>query len=246
MQDSLDHKELQHFSAHSDKWWDENGPFAPLHALNPVRLDYIKSRLVRHFGLDNAAPDTLKGLNVLDVGCGGGLVCEPLTRLGANVTGIDADSQAIDVAQAHARENNLKISYLCQTSDQLAQTSPGTFDVVLGLEIVEHVKNRKAFVKSLFDLCSPGGLVILSTLNRTPKSFLLGIVAAEYILQWLPKKTHSWKSFVKPHELANDVRWSGGRPVDICGLVYNPIRCQFNLSPSDIHTNYLMTAQRPE
>lgn len=240
MTNSVDPKEIQQFSKDSGQWWDEKGAFAPLHRLNPVRLSYIKAQICEHYGRDVNALDALKGLDILDVGCGGGLVCEPLARLGGNATGADADSQAIDVAIAHAAESGLKIKYENKPAEDIKKK----FDVVLALEIIEHVSSPAEFVASISKLVKPGGLVIFSTLNRNPKSFLLGIVAAEYILRWVPKGTHSWKKFIKPSELSRFARAAGLKPHNITGLVFNPARDEFLLSENDIDVNYLLTAVR--
>jgi 2-polyprenyl-6-hydroxyphenyl methylase/3-demethylubiquinone-9 3-methyltransferase len=235
---SLDPKEIQQFSKDSARWWDEEGPFAPLHRLNPTRLSYLKAQICAHFSLDEAALSPLKGLKILDVGCGGGLACEPMARMGGNVTGIDADKQAIAVAQGHAKTSGLKITYKATTSDQLK----GSYDVVLALEIIEHVTDIQAFVNSCAKLLKPGGIIIFSTLNRTAKSFALGIVAAEYILRWVPQGTHSWKKFVKPSELARATRNAELTPQDVTGLIYNPVTSEFSLSERDIDVNYFMSA----
>ena len=244
MQDNLDRRELQHFSSISDKWWDEEGPFAPLHALNPVRLRYILDQIHHHYDIDEDSHTPLKGLKILDVGCGGGLVSEPLARLGGDVTGIDADQQAIEVARSHADEEGLNITYKQTTSDALALTHKGGFDIVCGLEIIEHVKVPEDFVQSLFDLTKDSGLVLISTLNRTAKSYLLSIIGAEYILKWLPKGTHTWSSFIRPHELAAYVRRSGGRPVNVRGFVYNPLSREFSTDKKDLDNNYILTATK--
>jgi len=237
MTNSVDRTEIQQFSKDSAHWWDEDGPFKPLHRLNPVRLTYIKQQICAYYDRDFNALDALKGLDVLDIGCGGGLVCEPLARLGANVTGADADEQAIRVAKAHARESGLKIKY----DNKAAEDIQKKFDVVLALEIIEHVKDPASFVQNVSKLMKPGGLVIFSTLNRNPKSFLLGIVAAEYILRWVPKGTHSWKKFIKPSELARFGRATTLKPRDIMGLIYNPVMDEFSLSKTDLDVNYLMS-----
>jgi 2-polyprenyl-6-hydroxyphenyl methylase/3-demethylubiquinone-9 3-methyltransferase len=237
---TVNQAEIQNFSKDSSYWWDEKGPFKPLHRLNPVRLDYIKRQICEHFERDYRRLNTYEGLDILDVGCGGGLVCEPMARLGGSVTGIDADENAIAVAQEHAKEEELDINYQATSSDELVQ-SEQKFDVVLALEIIEHVDNPDLFVKSVMDLCKPNGLVIFSTLNRNPKSFALGIVAAEYILGWVPKGTHNWKKFIKPSELSKMVRGHGGKPKDICGLAFNPLSNEFHLAPKDLDVNYLIS-----
>jgi len=199
--------EIDQFAKDSANWWDENGPFQPLHALNPVRMTYIKAQICDHFDRDVNDLKALKGLSVLDVGCGGGLVCEPAARMGANVTGADADAQAIAVASAHAKEAGLKITY-------------------------KHAK-----------LAKPNGLVIFSTLNRTAKSYALGIVAAEYLLRWVPRGTHSWDKFVKPSELRRHAKKASLTPYDVTGLVFNPLKNQFSLSNNDVAVNYFMSCK---
>lgn len=238
---TVDAQEIQNFSKDSSFWWDEKGPFKPLHRLNPVRLRYIKDRICGHFDRDVDGFDSYKGLKILDVGCGGGLVCEPMARLGGEVMGIDADHNAIEVAREHAAGQGIKIEYEDTTSDQLAEQGR-QFDVVVALEIIEHVSDPEAFVKSLTDLCAPGGMIIMSTLNRTPKSYALGIVAAEYILRWVPRGTHHWKKFVKPSELASLLRRNGATPVDICGLVFSPLKQAFALDRRDLDVNYLLAS----
>ncbi len=240
MTNTVDPKEIQQFSKDSQRWWDENGPFKPLHRLNPVRLSYIKQQICAHYNRDVNALDALKDLNILDVGCGGGLVCEPLARLGGNITGVDADAQAINVATQHAQGFGLKIAYENKPAENIDQK----FDVVLALEIIEHVRDPGEFVKNIANLVKPGGLVIFSTLNRNPKSFLLGIVAAEYILHWVPKGTHSWRKFIRPSELSRFVRSADLKPCDITGLIYNPINNAFALSKTDLDVNYLLCAKK--
>lgn len=240
---TVNQKEIENFTKDSAHWWDLDGPFKPLHKLNPARLSYFKQQICTHFNRDLSGFDSYKGLSVLDVGCGGGLVCEPLARLGADVTGIDADYNAINVAKQHSTEADLKINYQNQTTSDLVARNQ-KFDVVLALEIIEHVDNPEQFVAEISQLCKDGGLVIFSTLNRNPKSFALGIIAAEYLLGWVSKGTHNWKKFVKPSELSKMLRHNALKPLDICGLRYHPIKDKFSLDKKDIDVNYFITAEK--
>lgn len=240
---SIDESEIQHFSKDSARWWEAQGPFAPLHRLNPVRLRFI---------LDALAPDgaggdkPLKGIKILDIGCGGGLVCEPLARLGARVTGCDADETAIAVAQAHAREAGLEIAYQAGAAEALLPAHQAGFDAVIALEILEHVYDRSDFIAACGQLVKPGGVVIFSTLNRTIRGFALGIVAAEHVLGWVPKGTHRWNKFVKPHELAREAREAGLDLRNQKGLIFNPLIGDFALSDRDFAVNYLISfVKRP-
>jgi len=241
---SIDQAEINHFSQDSASWWDENGPFRPLHMLNPVRLHYIRDRITEHFGRDSESMDPLKSLKILDIGCGGGLVSESVARMGARVTAVDADAQAIAVAIDHAKPQGLAIDYRNEPAEALLPENKGAFDVVMALEIVEHVVDRDSFIASCAALCKPGGMVILSTLNRTAKSYALGIIAAEHILRWVPHGTHDWKKFVKPSELAHSARRVGLNPSDLTGYHYNPLTGQFGLSTKDVSVNYFMTVEK--
>lgn len=237
---SVDAQEIDNFSKDAADWWDENGPFKPLHRLNPVRISYIKEQICSHFNRDQKGLESLEKLSILDVGCGGGLVCEPLTRLGAAVTGADADAVAIDAAKDHAKLSRLKINYQNKAAEEIKTQ----FDVVLALEIIEHVQNPEEFVQNISKLVKPGGIAIFSTLNRNPKSFLLGIVAAEYLLRWVPRGTHRWRKFVRPSELSKMARLAGLVPHDIAGLVFNPLLNVFSLSKNDLDVNYLLTCKK--
>ena len=233
-------QEIRQFDSLGDKWWDESGPMRPLHKLNPVRLAYIKEVICERFASSRAAKN-LQNLKIADIGCGGGLLTEPLTRLGAAVTGVDAGKENIKVAKAHAKTVGLEIEYLATTAEALAATGR-KFDIVTALEIVEHVDNVDVFIKALAQLVKPGGLLIMSTPNRTPKSYMLGIIAAEYILRWLPVGTHDWKKFMKPSELAAHITANGLDITDIRGMTFNPLANEFALSKTDVSVNYLMTA----
>ncbi len=197
-----------------------------------------------HFGLEREARTPMKGLSIVDIGCGGGLVCEPLSRLGAKVTGIDADEQAIRVAAQHSANQGLDITYMAGAVEDLVAAKK-TYDVVLALEIVEHVADVEGFTKLCASLLKPGGLLILSTLNRTWKSYALGIVVAERIIRWVPTGTHEWQRFLKPSELARIVRASSLELQDVRGMVYNPLKKCFSLSPSDLDVNYFLVAKKP-
>lgn len=231
-------QEIAQFDRLGEKWWDINGPMRPLHRLNPVRLKYIEDQI-----LAQTERSSLKGLRHADIGCGGGLVAEPLARLGMNVSGIDAGSENIKVAAAHAKAQKLHIDYRASTVEAVAAVGE-TFDSVTALEIVEHVDDLPLFVKSCCDIVAKDGVLIFSTLNRTPKSFALGIVAAEYILRWLPPGTHNWKKFVKPSELSRLLRQNGFAVRDVTGLVYRMGHDDFALDAEDIDVNYLLTATR--
>ncbi|HEX2448547.1 MAG TPA: bifunctional 2-polyprenyl-6-hydroxyphenol methylase/3-demethylubiquinol 3-O-methyltransferase UbiG [Methyloceanibacter sp.] len=239
---TLDREEVARFAKLAGEWWDANGPFKPLHRINPVRLTYIRDQLCRKFGRDKKAAASLKGLSVLDIGCGGGLVAEPLARLGAKVTGIDPAPENIDAAKAHAAGMGLDIDYRAETAEALA-ASGAAFDAVLLLEVVEHVPDVPSFLKGVTPLVKPGGLTILSTINRTLKAYALAIVGAELILRWLPPGTHQWERLVRPEELQSALRGAGLSVTDMTGMVYHPLGDNWRLS-SDKDVNYFATATR--
>lgn len=233
---TVDAKEIQNFSKDAAKWWDVHGPFAPLHRLNGTRLKYLRGQIDAHYGCDPKDLNPYKKLSILDIGCGGGLVCEPMCRLGATVTGIDADKEAIAAATAHAAQSGLAIDYRAVTTADIKTR----FDVVLALEVIEHVSDTDQFMKEVAALVKPGGLVIVSTLNRTAKSYALGIVAAEYILRWVSPGTHNWKKFLKPSEVSRLMRAQGLTPKNIQGMVYHPLNKEFVLSDRDTDVNYFI------
>ncbi len=236
--------EIAKFERMADEWWDPLGKFKPLHVFNPTRLAHIRNEVSRHLGVERTAQRPFEGLRLADIGCGGGLVSEPMARLGASVTGVDASSVNIEVAKVHAAQSQLDIDYRCTTAEQLLADSAPRFDVVLALEIVEHVADPDAFLSSCAQLTKPGGVMILATINRTAKAFALAIVGAEYVLRWLPRGTHDFQKLVKPDEARTPLERQGmlvERPV---GMSYNPLTGAWSIS-TDTSVNYLMTATRP-
>ena len=235
--------EIEKFTAMAEQWWDPAGKFKPLHKFNPVRLAYIRDNLVRHFARDPSSIRPFEGLRILDVGCGGGLLCEPLTRLGASVTGIDAAERNIAIARIHAEQSALEIDYRATTSESLAAAGE-QFDVVLNMEVVEHVDNVPLYMKSCADLVAPGGLMFTATLNRTARAMAFAVIGAEYVLRWLPRGTHDWSKFLTPEELVAQIRRNGLKVVDQTGVVYHPLADEWRLS-RDMAINYMVLASRP-
>ncbi len=236
---TVDEAEIERFSRIAEEWWDPNGKFAPLHRLNPLRLGYIRDRAAGHWRRDPLSGSPLQDLSLLDIGCGGGLLCEPMTRLGATVTGIDAAERNIATARRHAEGQGLAIGYRETTAEALAAEGR-QFDIVLALEIIEHVADIDLFLKSCGQLTKPGGLVFLSTLNRTAKAWALAIAGAEYLLRWLPRGTHDWKKFLKPSEVVRGLRSSGVEAQEIVGVVYSPLSRAWSLSKRDLDVNYML------
>lgn len=234
--------EIGKFSAEAARWWDPRGPFAPLHRLNPLRVHYVRDRLCEAFQKDARAPRSLDGLAILDIGSGGGLACEPLARLGGRVTGVEPGPENVAAARAHAAGEGLDIAYRTGFAEDLARDGM-TFDAVLALEVVEHVPDVAGFVRTAASLVRPGGMLILSTLNRTAKAYLLLIVGAEYILNWVPRGTHSWEKFVKPDELSDHLTGAGLTIADRQGMIYSPLSDGWRLGP-DMDVNYIVTARR--
>jgi 2-polyprenyl-6-hydroxyphenyl methylase / 3-demethylubiquinone-9 3-methyltransferase len=239
---SVDPAEIERFSALAQTWWDPRGSMAPLHRLNPARLGFLRETLTAHFGRDAQSLRPFDGLRILDIGCGGGLITEPLARLGTTVTGIDAAEANIGVARAHARSADLEIDYRQASAEDLAGAGE-RFDAVLALEVIEHVADVDAFLAATAALVRPGGAFIASTLNRTPKSLLFGIVGAEYVLGWLPRGTHRWDRFVRPSEFAAALRRQGLQVRDMRGLVYDLLAGEWRLG-RDLGVNYLIYAGR--
>lgn len=235
---TIDADEVARFSAMADEWWDPTGNFKPLHKFNPVRLGYIRDRLCAQFARDAQSLTPLDGLSVLDVGCGGGLISEPLARMGATVTGIDASEKNIGTARAHAARSGIAIDYRCTTAEALRDAGE-TFDFVLSLEVVEHVADVDLFLDSCAALVRDGGATVLATLNRTPKAFMFGIVGAEYVMRWLPRGTHNWKKFVRPSELAAGLRRGGIDVSDISGLSFDLLSDEWRVS-DDVSVNYIL------
>jgi len=239
----LDPAEVEKFSQLAAQWWDTGGKFAVLHKFNPVRLAYIREQVTARFRRDPFAASPLGGLTLLDVGCGGGLLCEPLTRLGAKVTGIDPSERNISTARVHAEQMGLAIDYRVGTAEDLLADG-ASFDVVLAMEVIEHVPSPAEFVATCAGLLKPNGLLFIATLNRTLKSFSLAIIGAEYVLGWLPKGTHQWEKFITPEELEGWITANGLALRDRTGVTYNPLASEWRQS-RDLGVNYMMVAQKP-
>ena len=237
-QSTIDATEVAKFEAMAAEWWDPNGKFKPLHMLNPCRLDYITSQIAAEFDRDPEMNTPFQGLRILDIGCGGGLLSEPMARLGAEVVGADAAPRNIPVAQVHAEQSGLEIDYRHTTAEDMAAAGE-RFDVVLNMEVVEHVADPLAYLTACQQLLKPGGLMVCSTINRNPKSFAMAIVGAEYVMRWLPKGTHEWSKFITPDELYGLMSQAGLTPVDRKGFVFNPVTWQWRLSDRDLSVNYV-------
>ncbi|WP_375687822.1 bifunctional 2-polyprenyl-6-hydroxyphenol methylase/3-demethylubiquinol 3-O-methyltransferase UbiG [Pseudooceanicola sp. LIPI14-2-Ac024] len=244
-QTTVDPAEVAKFEAMAAEWWDPTGKFKPLHMMNPVRLDYICQQIAAEFDRDLSTDKPFEGLRLLDIGCGGGLLCEPMARLGAEVVGADAAERNIPVAQVHAEQSGLDIDYRHTTAEAMAAAGE-RFDVVLNMEVVEHVADPLAYLTACHDLLKPGGLHLCSTINRNPKSFALAIVGAEWVMRWLPKGTHEWDKFITPDELYALIHQAGMEPVDRKGYVFNPVSWQWKISDRDLSVNYVTAALRPE
>ena len=242
--DTVDAAEIAKFEAMAAEWWDPSGKFRPLHMLNPCRLDYITAQVAAEFDRDRKAPRPFAGLRLLDIGCGGGLLAEPMARLGASVVGADAAARNIPVARIHAAQSGLDIDYRHTTAEALAAAGE-VFDVVLNMEVIEHVADPPAYLAACRQLLRPGGLMVASTLNRNPKSYAMAIIGAERVMRWLPKGTHDWSRFVTPDEFFELLREAGLDPVDRKGFVFNPLSWTWRISDRDLSVNYVTTSLRP-
>ena len=232
---SVNKKEIEKFSNMADEWWDPNGKFKPLHKFNPIRIKYIKENIIEQFKIKNKA-NPLSGINILDIGCGGGLLSEPISRLGANITGIDASIKNIKIAKLHAKKNGLKINYICSSPEKLKITKK--FDVILNMEIVEHVEDISFFLKSCSKLLKKNGLMFVATINKTLKSYVFAIVGAEYVLRWLPIGTHEWEKFVKPEELKKILTKNNLSLKKFDGMHFNIIKDEWSIT-KDLSVNYI-------
>lgn len=238
---TVDPAEIAKFEAMADEWWDPTGKFKPLHMLNPCRLDYIIQQVAAQHGRETGGLRPFEGLRLLDIGCGGGLLCEPMARLGAEVVGVDAAERNIPVARVHAEAMGLEIDYRHTTAEALAAAGE-RFDAVLNMEVVEHVVDPQGFLDACASLVRPGGIMVTSTINRNPKSYLFAIVGAEHVMRWLPKGTHEWSKFITPDELFTMLSRAGLEPVDKRGFVFNPLGWSWHLSERDLSVNYVTAA----
>ena len=238
---TINKEEIQKFSNLADEWWDVNGKFKPLHMFNPIRIEYILDEISKHFKLNREKKLLLKNLEILDIGCGGGLISEPMSRLGGNITGIDAAEKNIKVASIHSRKNNLKINYLNKSPEQLKEKEK--FDIILNLEIVEHVDNLDLYLDSCFRLLKKNGLMFTATINRTFTSYVKAIIGAEYVLRWLPIGTHDWNKFVKPEELQEKLSERKFETNNIKGLGFNPIFNKWKKT-DNLSVNYIICSSK--
>jgi 2-polyprenyl-6-hydroxyphenyl methylase/3-demethylubiquinone-9 3-methyltransferase len=238
---TINKDEIEKFSKLADEWWDIDGKFKPLHMFNPIRIEYILDIISKNFKIDKNKKTPLKNLKILDIGCGGGLISEPMTRLGADVTGVDASSKNINIAKAHAKKNNLNITYLNSQPENLSTHTK--FDIILNLEVVEHVENLDLYLKSCFHLLKPKGIMFTATLNRTLTSYVKAIVGAEYILRWLPIGTHDWNKFLKPEELEKKLTDLNFSIINLTGLSFNPLFQEWKRT-KNFSVNYILVAKK--
>jgi len=241
MTSTINKEEIQKFSKLADEWWDVNGKFKPLHMFNPIRIEYITEKIKQHFKINDEKTNFLNGLNILDIGCGGGLISEPLARLGGKVTGIDASKKNIEIAKLHSKKSKLNINYINKSPEQLENVKK--FDIILNLEIVEHVDNVGLYIKSCYNLLKKDGLMFTATLNRSLTSYLKAIIGAEYILRWLPIGTHDWNKFLKPEELEKILQNENFSTVDVKGLEFNPILNKWKKS-ENLSVNYIISSSK--
>jgi 2-polyprenyl-6-hydroxyphenyl methylase/3-demethylubiquinone-9 3-methyltransferase len=239
--ETIDPDEILKFSKISDEWWDIKGKFSALHKINPIRVKFVIDKITSHHNISNKYENLLHNINILDVGCGGGLLCEPLARLGANVTGIDADKKSLDVAISHAKDEILSINYTHLTLEEIIAEQK-KYDVVIAMEVIEHVDNIEHFILQLSNIINPNGIIIFSSINRNIKSFLLAIIGAEYILRWVPTGTHNWNKFITPEELEGMLKTNNIEATETKGLVFNPIKYSWALS-DDSTVNYIIVAK---
>ncbi|MCB9994706.1 MAG: bifunctional 2-polyprenyl-6-hydroxyphenol methylase/3-demethylubiquinol 3-O-methyltransferase UbiG [Hyphomicrobiaceae bacterium] len=240
---TVNQAELDKFAAMAEQWWDPSGKFKPLHKFNPVRLAYIREVALEHFGRDGTKRRPFEGLSMIDIGCGGGLLCEPMTRLGFEVTGIDAAARNIGIASAHSAQSGLAIDYRATTAEDMVKAG-NKYDIVLNMEVVEHVDNVPLFLKSCAALVKPGGLMLTATINRTARAFALAIVGAEYVLNWLPKGTHSYTKFLTQDEITSMLKREGLQIKDRCGVTFSPLHNEWSKS-RDMGVNYMLLAEKP-
>ncbi|UWQ18153.1 bifunctional 2-polyprenyl-6-hydroxyphenol methylase/3-demethylubiquinol 3-O-methyltransferase UbiG [Jannaschia sp. M317] len=245
MTTTIDAAEIEKFQAMAAEWWDPNGKFKPLHMLNPCRLDYITTQIAGEFDRDLSSDAPFAGLRILDIGCGGGLLSEPMARLGATVVGVDAAGRNIPVAQAHAAQSGLDIDYRHTSAEALLDSEEPPFDAILNMEVVEHVADPLTYLTACQRLLRPGGLMVCSTLNRNPKSYLMAIIGAEHVMRWLPKGTHEWSKFITPDELFDLLAQAGMTPEDRMGFVFNPVTWTWRLSDRDLSVNYVTASVKP-
>ncbi|MEM6383026.1 MAG: bifunctional 2-polyprenyl-6-hydroxyphenol methylase/3-demethylubiquinol 3-O-methyltransferase UbiG [Pseudomonadota bacterium] len=241
---SIDPDEVARFSALAAEWWDPKGKFGVLHAFNPVRLAYVRARVAEHFDRDDKVTRPFEGLRFLDIGCGGGLLTEPMARLGAQTMGVDASAENIATARVHADEQGLEIDYRATTAEAIRNDGE-TFDVVLAMEVVEHVANVPNFIADCAAMVKPGGLMFVATINRTAKAFFMAIIGAERLLRWLPIGTHHYDKLVTPDELTSAFAPTGMAVTDRCGVAYNPLEDRWKAAPNDLDVNYMVMAARP-
>ena len=236
---TINKDEIQKFSKLADEWWDVNGKFKPLHMFNPIRIEYILDEISQHFNLDKKKKSFLSNLKILDIGCGGGLISEPMARLGGNVTGIDAVEKNIKVASIHGKENNLKINYINKSPEQLQEKEQ--YDIILNLEVVEHVDNLDLYLQSCYNLLKKNGLMFTATINKTFSSYLKAIIGAEYVLRWLPIGTHDWNKFIRPEELQKILFEKNFTTINVKGLEFNPIFRKWKKS-DNLSVNYIVSS----